>query len=101
MAFKMNGALKAFGKSAGDNRVLKMAPTKMAPTKLDPSAMKNEEEKKKKKKSFKDKVVDVAKKADEVVETTARKIGDTKIPGTSTSLRDAAKKADNFLQGNS
>lgn len=100
MAFKMNSALKEFGKSAGDNRVMKMAPTKMAPTKM-ASAMKNEEEKKKKKKSFKDKVVDVAKKADEVVDKTARKIGDTKIPGTNTSLRDAAKKADNFLQGDS
>ena len=40
MAFKMNPALKAYGKSAGSNRVMKMN----KPMKMDPSAMKEDKE---------------------------------------------------------
>ena len=44
MAFKMNPALKAYGKSAGSNRVMKMnKPMKMDKAmKMDPSAMKKD-----------------------------------------------------------
>ncbi len=93
MAFKMNPALKAYGKSAGSNRVMQM----------NPSVMKNKDENKKKKSTvdkIKDTVVKIGTKADDFVDRTAKKVGSTKIPGTNTTLRDAASKADSFLEGN-